>query len=184
MRRVNGTNMNGFDVRALGWVVTRDILCEMARAVVGNGTKMPPTMVRELGEHWRAVQFSLGVSRSRRSGMSAIVPLAAPLSEAGEMAIAAFVERLAAYRPDLYGEPALRSRWMNGMAAFIVSASASAVLAVLVPSDTPIIGEAALALLIIAGWKAITTVQLWRTHRMAERIARYPSRSFRTPASR
>ncbi len=115
--------------------------------------------------------------------MSAIVSLATPLSKTSETAIAEFVDRLTACCPDLYGEPALRNRWLNGCATFIASAAASAVLAGLVPSDISIFVDAALVLLVIAGWNSITTIQLWRTYRLVERILQYHSRPPRTPAT-
>lgn len=176
--------MNGFDVRALGWVVTRDICSAMASTAFGGRPRMTPAMLRELGDRWRAVQESLRAERSLRLNMSAIVPLAAPLSKASETAIAAFVDQLIACCPDLYSDLALRGRLLNGCATFIASVASSTGLAGLAPSDVSIIGDAVVALLAIACWSAITTIQLWRTHRLVERILQYHRRPPPTQATR
>jgi hypothetical protein len=141
-------------------------------------------MLRALGARWRAVQASLRADRPRRLNVSAIVPLAAPLSKACETAIAAFVDQLTACCPQLYSEPALRSRWLNGCATFVATAASSVALAGLTPSEISIIGDAAFALLVIACWSCITTIQLWRTHRLVEQILQYHGRPPPTPATR
>lgn len=175
--------MNGFDVRALGWVITRDVCTEIVRTAFRGRPRMPPAMLRELSDSWRAVESSLQGDWSQRVNMSVLTPVAAPLSKAGETAIMEFVDRLAVRFPHLYGEPALRSRCLNGCAAVTVSAAASAVLVFLYPSDTSVISDAGLVLLVIAFWKSITTLQLCRTYHLVKRILRRHRRSPRTPAT-
>ena len=129
---------------------------------------MEPAKLRELSGSWRAVESSLLEDWSHRINMSALTPFAAPLSKAGEAAIADVVDRLVTNFPHLYSESSLRSRCLNGCAAVAVSASASAVLLFLRPSDLSVISDAALVLLAIASWKSITTLQLWRTYRLVK----------------
>jgi hypothetical protein len=174
--------MNGFDVRALGWVVTRDICSEMVRTALGGRRRMSPATLRDLLGRWRVFQSSLRVDRSWGLNLSAIVPLTTPLSKASETAIAEFVDQLTARCPDLYTEPALRTRYLNRCATFFASAAAGAVLGGLTPSDNSIIGDAALVLLVIACWSLITTIQLWHTHRLVGRIVQYHGR-FSRPRS-
>jgi hypothetical protein len=169
--------MNGFDVRALGWVVTRDVCSEMARTAFGGKPRMSPAVLRAMGDRWRALQASLGADRPWQLNMWVITPLARPLSKASEAAIAEFIDQLTARFPELYSEPALRSRWLKGCATVITSAAGGAVLAGFAPSDLPIIRDATLVMLAIAGWKSITTIQLWRTHRLVDRIFQRLSRS-------
>jgi hypothetical protein len=176
--------MNGFDVRALGWVVTRDICSEMARAAVGRRPRLSPATLRELLDRWRVFQSSLRADQSWRRNLSVILPLATPLSKASETAIADFVDQLIACCPDLYSEPALRSRCLNGCATFIASAAAGAVLGGLAPSDNSIIGDAALVLLVIACWSLVTTIQLWRTHRLVGPMVQHNGRFSRPSATR
>ena len=144
---------------------------------------MSPATLRELLGRWRVFQSSLRADRSWRLNLSAIVPLTT-LSKASETAIAEFVDQLTARCPDLYGEPALRSRYLNRCATFVASAAAGAVLAGLAPFDNSIIGDAALVLLVIACWSLITTIQLWRTHRLVGRIVQYRGRFSRPSATR
>jgi hypothetical protein len=165
--------MNGFDVRALGWVVTRDVCVEMARTAFGGRPRMSPAMLRELRDRWCVVQSSLQADRCSGPNMSVIVPLAMPLSKASETAIAEFIDQLTARFPELYGEAALRSRWLNGCAAIIAGATVSAVLGSFAPSDIAIIRDATLVMLVFTGWKSITTIQLWRTHRLVDRILQH-----------
>jgi hypothetical protein len=164
-------------VRALGWVFTRDLCSEMARVAFGGRSRMSPAMLRGMVDLWRAVQASLRTDRSWQLKFSVIEPLATPLSKASETAIAEFIDQLTARFPELYSEPALRSRWLYGCATVIISAAASAVLAGIAASDIPIIRDATLVMLAIAGWKSITTIQLSRTHRLVDRILQRVSRS-------
>ena len=48
--------MTEFDLRALGWVVTRDLFWEVGRSLVGRTRRLPSTALEELQERWRAVQ--------------------------------------------------------------------------------------------------------------------------------
>ena len=168
--------MNGFDVRALGWVVTRDVCSEIARTAFGGKPSMSPAMLRALGDRWGDLQASLAADRSWQLNMWVITPLARPLSKTSEAAIAEFIDQLIARFPELYGEPALRSRWLNGCATVIASAAVGAVLAGFAPTDISILHDATLVMLVVASWKSITTIQLWRTHRLVGRVRQHQSR--------
>ena len=50
--------MNRLDVRALGWVVTRDALSEMAHVAFGARRRIPRVALGQLGDRWRAVHAS------------------------------------------------------------------------------------------------------------------------------
>ena len=176
--------MNGFDVRALGWVVTRDACFDIARTALGGRPRMSQAMLREQRGLWGVVQLSLRADRPRPLDISAIRPLASPLSSASERAIAELVRRLVGCCPDLYSEPALRTRWQNRCATFIASAGSSAILAHFAPPDPSTLGDMALVVLIIAGWSLVTTLQLWRTHRVVERVLEYDTRATRPAATR
>jgi len=162
--------MNGFDVRALGWVVTRDACFDIARTALGGRSRISRAMLKEQRDLWRVVQSSLRADRPQRRGISAIRPLAASLSTASERAIAEFVRHLVACCPDLYSEPALRTRWHERCAAFAATAGAGAILAHVAPPDTSTLGDLSPAFLLIAGWSLVTAIQLWRTRRLVERM--------------
>jgi hypothetical protein len=176
--------MNGFDVRALGWVVTRDACAEMLRVALGCRARTPPDQLAALAERWHTVQSSIRADRSSRLYLSVMVPLTTPLSKDSETAVVAFVDRLIASCPGLYGARTLRSRWQRACTRFIASATFVAILAALAPPSVPIVRDAALVLLVMAGWSLVTTIQLWRSHRIVEQIGQYHGRPTRTPAIR
>ena len=157
-------------MRALGWVVTRDACFDIARTALGGRSRMSRANLREQRDLWRVVQSSLRADGPQRRGISAITPLAASLSTASERAIAEFVRHLVARCPDLYNEPALRTRWQQRCAAFAATAGAGAILAQVAPPDASTLGDLSSALLLIAGWSLVTAIQLWRTRRLVERM--------------
>jgi hypothetical protein len=176
--------MNGFDVRALGWVVTQDTCAEMLRVAFGGRRRASPAMLIALGDRWRAVQSSVRADRSWRLGVSMIAPFAAPLSKDSESALVEFVDRLEACYPDLYSEQVLRTRCLNAGARFITSATSATILANFASSTIPIFGDAALVLLVIAGMSLLMTIRLWRTRRLLKRIRQHPNWPKRTSAIR
>ena len=176
--------MNGFDVRALGWVLTRDICSELIRTALGGRPMMSPVVLRELRDRWLVVQSSVRADRSWQLNLSVIGSLATPVSKASETAIAELVDHLTACCPDLYGAQALRTRYLNRRTTFFMSVAAGALLGGLTPSDISIIGDAALVLLVIACWNAIAAIQLWRTHRLVERVVQSHGQPSRTSATR
>jgi len=171
-------------VRALGWVMTRDTCAEVLRAAFGGRARTSSEQLAALAERWRTVQSSIRADRSSRLYLSVMLPLTTPLSKDSEMAVVEFADRLIACYPGLYGEPALRGRWQSACATLITSATFVAILAVLVPHSVPLVGDAELVLLVMAGWSLVTTIQLWRSHRLVKRIGQYHGRPTRTPASR
>jgi hypothetical protein len=174
--------MNGFDVRALGWVVTRDACAEMLRVAFGGWRRAPQAVLVTLGTRWRAVLSSIRADRSKRLDVSMIMPLVTPLSKESEMALVEFVDQLDACYPELYSEQVLRSRYLKAWARFITSAAFAAILANLTSSTIPVFGDAALVLLLIAGLSFVMTFQLWRVRRLVMRIRQHRSWPKRTPA--
>jgi len=172
--------MTGFEVRALGCVVTRDACFDIARTAWGGRPRMPQAMSREQQDLWRLVQSSLRADVPGRRGALLIGPLGASLSAASERAITEFVRHLVACCPDLYSEPALRRRWHGRCAAFAATTVAGAILARVAPPDTATLGDVSLAFLLIAGWSLVTAMQLRRTHRLVERMLKCQGQETRT----
>jgi hypothetical protein len=164
--------MNGFDVHALGWIVTVDTFAEVLRVAFRGRCKTSPAALAALGERWRAVLSSIRSDRSSRLYLSLIVPLAMPLSKDSQTAVVEFVDRLEACYPDRYSEQVLRSRCLSGCAKFVTSAATAAILATFASSAVPMVGDVALVLFVIAGWNLVMTNQLWRTHRLMKTINR------------
>jgi len=161
--------MNRLDMRALGWVVTRDAWSELVRVALGRGRHMPVATLRELGDRWRAVSTSPAGDQRRPHDLF----LATSLSWQREKAVLEFIETLQGSCPDLYGEHVLRQRYLNAICQAIASFALGALLACWASSDLPIIGESTLVLFAIACWSLATAVQLWRTHRLVKQLRQY-----------
>jgi hypothetical protein len=52
--------VNGFDLQAVGWVVTRDVCWETVRTFLGLPARLPQAMFAELARRWERVQRSAG----------------------------------------------------------------------------------------------------------------------------
>ena len=145
---------------------------------------MPPAVLRELGDRWRAIHASKAAGQAATRSNPLLGQPATLPSAQRDKAIVAFVDRLQACRPDLYSERALRSRSFNRGSQTIVSLALGAILARWTSSDIQIIGDLALVLFVIASWSLVTTIQLWRTYRLVKRIGQVrTSRAPVTPQS-
>src|SRR5258705_5156654 len=54
--QLHGVPMNESDLRALGWVVTRDAFWEVARTLAGRTPRLPFKAMQGLAERWQALQ--------------------------------------------------------------------------------------------------------------------------------
>ncbi len=165
--------MNRRDVRALGWVVTRDACCEIARVALGGRRRLSLAALREVGARWRAIHASPTVDHSKPLGTLLIGQLTDSLSKEQEKAVVEFVASLLACCPDLYSERALRNRCLSSCGQAIVSLAFGVILAHWTSSDIPIVGDSALVLFVIGCWSLVTTIQLWRTHRLVKRTIEF-----------
>jgi len=87
--------MNRLDVRALGWVVTRDALSEIAHVALGGRRRTPLVTLGELGDRWRAVHASLAADQSEPLVAFLVWGFTTSLSKQREKAVVEFVERTA-----------------------------------------------------------------------------------------
>jgi hypothetical protein len=173
--------MNGLDLRALGWVVTRDAAVEVAHATFGGRRRIPLAALRELGDRWRAVQASPTANQPEPLIAFLFGKFTASASNHGEKAVVEFVDSLQACSPELYSEQALRHRYLNAARQAAASFALGAILARWTSADVPIIGDAAFVLFAIACWSLVTTIQLWRTHHLVKRISQF--RSLHAPST-
>ena len=165
--------MKRLDLRALGWVVTRDTCSEIVRRALGRRPTMPTAAFRELGARWRAIHAPHAADQAEPLHTFRVVQPPTPQSKQREKALIAFVDGLQTFRPDLYSEQALRNRCLSGCGHVIVSLAFGAILASWTSSDIPTIGDAALVLFAIASWNLVTTIQLWRVHLLVKRIGQF-----------
>jgi len=163
--------MKRLDLRALGWVVTRDTCVEIARRAVGRSPGMPTAALRELGARWRDIHASPIADKAGPIDAFLAGQPATPQSKQRDKTVIAFVDCLQHFRPDLYSEQALRKRCLSGCGHVVVSLAFGAILASCASSDIPIIGDAALVLFAIASWYLATTIQLWRTYLLVKRVS-------------
>ena len=163
--------MKRLDLRALGWVVTRDTCVEIARRALRRRPGMPTAAFQELGARWRDIHAPPIAAEARPIDAFLAGQAATPQSKQCDKMVIAFVDSLQHFRPDLYSEQALRKRCLSGCGHVIVSLAFGAILASCTSSDIPTIGDAALVLFAIASWYLVTTIQLWRTYLLIKRIS-------------
>src|ERR1700693_590698 len=63
--RMKRRRMKRLDVRALGWVVTRDTCVEIVRRALGRPLGMPTAALRELATRWRDIHAPPNVDKAR-----------------------------------------------------------------------------------------------------------------------
>ena len=169
--------MNRLDVRALGWVVTRDACSEAVRVALGRERQISIAALRALGDHWRAISESpLAEGRGPLD-----LFLATSLPSQREKAVLEFIEALRRSCPNLYSEQVLRQRSLNAFGQALASLALGVICGHWVSPDIPIVGDSALVLFAIACWSLAIAVQLWRTHRLVKQAREY--RNLRGPVT-
>ena len=169
--------MNRLDVRALGWVVTRDACSEAVRVALGRERQISISALRALGDRWRAA--SVSPVAEQRGPLDLF--LVTSLSKQREKAVLEFIETLQYSCPDLYSEQVLQRRYRTAFCQALASFALGVICAHWVSADIPIVGDSALVLFAIACWSLATAVQLWRTHRLVKQAREY--RDLRGPVT-
>ena len=82
------------DVRALGWVVTRDTCFEIARRALGRRPRMPTAALRQLGARWRDIHASPVADKARPIHAFLVGQPATPQSKQCDKTVIAFVDSL------------------------------------------------------------------------------------------
>ena len=162
--------MNGFDLRAIGWVITCDICAEIIRVACGATQRIEPDALRTLLDQWRTLQDA----RIRVRGAAPLVTFESPsaaLSPHTARALEQFVEWMTVTWPSRYSAIALRQRCLNGACQVLTGWAGSSLLAGVASSSGSVLSDAALVLLVMALWSLLRTVQLWRIYRMVKRLA-------------
>lgn len=163
--------MNGFDIRAVGWVVTRDACYEGARVLLGLEPRLGKLALQELGRHWAKVVTVVQVDRRAMSfGERILLTGSASLSKRSEEAVQEFLERLAILSPRLYDSDALRARCLRGSIQVVAGCVLLAVFGHSASPENPTIGHAAIAAILLTAWSFMTTFQLCRMYRLAKHL--------------
>jgi len=165
--------MNAFDVRAVAWVLTRDVFADTVRAALGASRRIRPGALTALVPQWNALEDAQRKERqSRRGSMSpgARVAPGARLPTASANALDAVVQRMAAECPEWYGAAALWRRWRTSLLQASIGSSSALILAVGSSSESPL-ADVALVMLVMSMWCLLTTLQLWRIYRLVKRLS-------------
>src|SRR6202795_1323631 len=86
--------MKRLDVRALGWVVTRDTCVEIARRALRRRPGMPTAAFQELGARWRDGHAPPIADKARPIDAFLVGQAATPQSKQRDKMIIAFVDSL------------------------------------------------------------------------------------------
>jgi hypothetical protein len=170
--------VNGFDLQAVGWIVTRDVCWEVVRALFGLQARLPRATFEELGRRWERIERSAHDDWKNMDYVDCwtrlLAPRRVPLSRRTEEALGAFIEQLAVSCPDRYGVPALRRRWLDVLGRVVGVALCAFVVGRFAPAASTALADAELALLMIGGWSLAIAIQLWQMDMLARRFAKYP----------
>jgi len=163
--------VNGFDVHAVGWIVTRDLWCEAARVFLGLKRTLPTAGLDALGKRWQNLGGAVHDDRLAMDGWLRLMsPRRAPLSGRSEQAMEAFIGHLIAFRPQRYGYQALRSRCFDACLQLVVSGLCCWLVGQYASADHALLGEVALILFVLSCWSLMVAIQLWRMCRIVARI--------------
>jgi hypothetical protein len=174
--------MNGFDVRAIGWVVAGDACADITRTLVGARRRVPVDVLQSLGTHWQAVLAALRED-PRGVGLRTLRPLGYPLSATSEGAVASFVLQMVSRCPQRYSEAVLRGRCVSAAAQALVGLLGGATAAWFTTPERVLCADVAIVMLVMAGCLVLCTIQLWRTYRVVKRLRKRGSCTARSQTS-
>ena len=163
--------MNGFDVRAIAWIVTRDACAEISRAMFRARRKMAAEALRSLGKRWLAVHACLREDARIASG-NWLQPLGTALSPKSQEAVDAFVLHMVSCCSQRYSEPVLRGRCLRAAAQAFVGFVGGTTAGSFATPERMFFGDMAIVLLVMACCSVISAIQLWRMYRIVKRLDR------------
>lgn len=176
--------MNGFDVQAIGWIVTRDLCSELVRTSVGLRPKLERAALDDLASRWLRLNAAvLDDQRTRSWAAQLMWPRRVLLSEKSEAALKAFITELVAFCPGWYGHRGLRVRCFAGAVQLVASFLCGAMLAGYGSTDAPILARASLCFFLLGCWSFAITVQLYGACRLVGRLGTEPAARRRDAAT-
>jgi hypothetical protein len=130
--------VNGFDVQAIGWIVTRDLCTELARSLLGLRPRLERAALDELASRWLSLNAAvLGDQRTRSYAAQMLWPRRVRLSERSEAKLKAFIAELVAFSPRMYGYQGLRGRCFEECIQLVASFLCSVMLGRYGSTDIP-----------------------------------------------
>jgi len=157
-------------VRALAWVLTRDLWVEGFRRATGLPRRTTPDALSELRHRWTTLRESVIRDRFAAFGSLPRDPTARALSARSERAIADLVKQLLTTYPSLYAGIALRARCRTALGVAFVFALLGWMLALSSEREVPLSLDAALIAFTIASIEVFSAMQLRRVWQVLQRL--------------
>lgn len=163
--------MNDRDVRALGWLVTRDLLGDVLRRAIGRYPPASPAAQEELRQCWCTLVLAVAQDRRDRAlpwvGTRSVVPL----SRASESALLRLAEHLEAAYPGRYRAATLKTRFVVALGSALTLTALGWLLAwSAVPGD--MLGPGALFVFAAAAVEFPCAIQVRRVGALMEGVLR------------
>jgi hypothetical protein len=163
--------LDASDVRAIGWVFTRDACLDAIRGTLHGTRWIDRQQLAGLARQWSAI--------GKASADSPQVVVAddtlwrAPRVGTGvSAALEAFVLKLVEACPERYSLGALRQRRRTSLAQSVIGIGGSVLVGQAAPGPDTFVANIALVLLVMGGWSVATTLQLSRVCGIVERLVR------------
>jgi hypothetical protein len=163
--------MNEFDVRALGWVVTRDAFWEVVRSLAGRKPRLPFAAMQGLMKRWQTLQAA--VEKTSGPPLTRIVSssLLRPTSAETSAAAADYLTLLSTSCPELYTPRVMDERCRRGSAKAIAGLGGSIGLGFFASLGYSLIADAAVVLFAMGAWHLMTSLQLRCVRRLISQLA-------------
>ena len=158
--------MTEFDLRALGWVVTRDALWEITRSLAGRTSRLPTTATQELAERWRALQAVAAKPSAPNLTRTGLGSSLRGVSAETHAATAEYLDVLCASCPELYSTHVVSERCRHASALAIAGFGGTLALGSLTHLVQPLISDVVLVLLLMGAWHLLTFLQLRSVRRL------------------
>ena len=163
--------MTEFDLRAIGWVVTRDLVWEVARSLAGRTRHLSLEAMEGLNERWQAIQAAAARTSDPYLARLVSSPLVRAVSAETRAAAAEYLIHLSAACPELYSLQAMDERCRRAGGLAIAGTGGSMVFGYLADPSIPLVADAAIVLFAMGAWHLITFLQLRSVRKLLVRLA-------------
>ena len=172
-----GVPMTEFDLRSLGWVVTRDLLWEIARSLAGRTRRVPLAAMEGLTERWQALQVA--AAKTSQPLLTRVVssPLLRSMSAETRAVAAEYVIFLSTACPELYSLHVVDERCRRAGAQAIAGLGGSMVFGYFANPSHPRTADVAVVLFVMGAWHLLTLLQLRCVRKLIAHLARRSSYS-------
>src|SRR5450631_939499 len=167
--------MTEFDLRALGWVLTRDLFWEVARSLAGRTRRVPLTVMKGLAERWQALQAAAETTSDPLLTRLFSSPHSRSMSAETRAAAAEYLIFLSTSCPELYSLHVVDERCRRAGAQAIAGVGGSMVFGYLAGPAHPLTADVAVVVFVMGVWHLITFLQLRCVRKFIAQLARRSS---------